>query len=124
MQWQAVISSARGIKHKKIGKPCQDWGAYQILSKGHVLIGAVSDGMGSAQHAEIGSQLAVEVVISELQQDYWQSQLISCSVDHLHFSGNKAGGRRQEAGGKKEGCKVSGNYNCLSELDITDKNAV
>ncbi|NER23389.1 MAG: hypothetical protein F6J86_24310 [Symploca sp. SIO1B1] len=27
--------------------------------------------------------------------------------------------RRQEAGGKKESCKGEGNYNCLSELDIT-----
>ena len=75
MQWQAVTSSAIGTKHKKIEKPCQDYGAHQILSEGNVLIGAVSDGMGSAKHSEIGSQLAVEVVISELQQDYWQSQL-------------------------------------------------
>ncbi|NEP10581.1 MAG: hypothetical protein F6K14_10250 [Symploca sp. SIO2C1] len=45
--------------------------------------------------------------------------LISSSVKYLHFGGNKAGGRRQEAGGKKEGCKVEGHYNCLSELDIT-----
>ncbi|NEP13106.1 MAG: hypothetical protein F6K14_23455 [Symploca sp. SIO2C1] len=45
--------------------------------------------------------------------------LISSSVEYLHFGGNKPEGRRQEAGGKKEGCKVEGNYNCLSELDIT-----
>ncbi|NES21628.1 MAG: tetratricopeptide repeat protein, partial [Symploca sp. SIO3E6] len=55
-------------------------------------------------------------------------QLISSPVEHLHFGGNKAGGRRQEAGGrrqeaggKKEGCKVERNYNCLSELDITQQ---
>ncbi|NER47486.1 MAG: protein kinase [Symploca sp. SIO1A3] len=45
--------------------------------------------------------------------------LISSSVEYLHFSGNKAGGRRQEAGGKKEGYKIEGNDNCLSELDIS-----
>ncbi|NER94400.1 MAG: hypothetical protein F6J86_11250 [Symploca sp. SIO1B1] len=56
--------------------------------------------------------------------------LISNSVEYLHLGGNKAkptpnpsqeGNRRQEAGGKKEDCKVEGNYNCLSELDISSE---
>jgi len=47
--------------------------------------------------------------------------IISSSVEYLHFGVNKAGGRRQEAGGKKESCKGEGNYNCLSELDINPK---
>jgi len=44
--------------------------------------------------------------------------VISSSVEYLHFDYNKAEGRGQRAEGKKEGCKVEGNDNCLSELDI------
>ena len=71
MEWQAVASRARGYKHIKGGKPCQDYGDYEILSGGRVIIGVVSDGMGSAKHSEIGSQLAVEVAISELKRESW-----------------------------------------------------
>jgi len=45
--------------------------------------------------------------------------LISSSVEYLHFGCNKAEGRGQKAEGKEEVCKVERNYNCLSELDIT-----
>jgi len=48
-----------------------------------------------------------------------QSSLISSSVEYLHFGDNKAEGRRQRAEGKEQGCKVEGNDNCLSQLDIT-----
>ncbi|NER20438.1 MAG: CHAT domain-containing protein [Symploca sp. SIO1C2] len=48
-----------------------------------------------------------------------QASLISSSVEYLHLGENKAEGRGQKAEGKKEDCKVEGNYNCLSELDIT-----
>jgi len=53
---------------------------------------------------------------------------ISSSVEYLHLGENKAeptpnpsqeGNRRQKAEGKKEDCKVEGNYNCLSELNIS-----
>ncbi|NET55971.1 MAG: hypothetical protein F6K47_07315 [Symploca sp. SIO2E6] len=50
--------------------------------------------------------------------------IISSSVEYLHFGENKAEGRGQKAEGKKEGCKVFGNYNCLSELDITGESDI
>jgi len=33
----------------------------------------------------------------------------------------EAGGRRQEAEDQKEGCKIEENYNCLSEIDMSNK---
>lgn len=74
MSWQAIVSSVIGTRHIKKGVSCQDYGDYKILSEGHVIIGAVSDGMGSAKHSEIGSELAVKVAISELKRENWQSQ--------------------------------------------------
>ena len=73
MSWQAAVHSAKGVKHIKMGTPCQDWGDCKILSQGQLIVGAVSDGMGSARHSEVGSQLAVEVALKELKQGNWQT---------------------------------------------------
>lgn len=73
MSWQAINSIAIGVKHLEIGQSCQDWSACEIISEGNIIIGAVSDGMGSAKHSEIGSKLAVEIAISELRSWKWES---------------------------------------------------
>lgn len=75
MPWQAIASTATGVKHIESGNPCQDFGAYQIISNGLTIVGAVSDGMGSAKHSSIGSRLAVEVAISQLRLVNCQLQL-------------------------------------------------
>ncbi|MEI2578640.1 protein phosphatase 2C domain-containing protein [Scytonema sp. PRP1] len=36
--------------------------------------GAVSDGMGSAAHSELGSHITVKVVVSQLSQEDWLSE--------------------------------------------------
>jgi serine/threonine protein phosphatase PrpC len=74
MVWQAVAVSAKGTKHERSKQPCQDYGDYKILSDGQVIIGAVSDGMGSARHSEVGSKLAVRVVLEELETRDWKSR--------------------------------------------------
>jgi Serine/threonine protein phosphatase len=69
MQWQAVGWKEKGIGHIKNGTPCQDDFNYQIISNEQVIIGAVSDGMGSAAHSELGSQIAVQTAIRLLNQN-------------------------------------------------------
>ncbi|SKB12357.1 conserved hypothetical protein [Planktothrix sp. PCC 11201] len=71
MQWQAVGWKEQGIGHIKNGTPCQDDFEYQIISNKQVIIGAVSDGMGSAAHSELGSQIAVQTAIRLLNQNNW-----------------------------------------------------
>lgn len=75
MHWQAVARSAPGTKHLKNNIPCQDNADYEILDNNRVIIGAVSDGMGSAKHSEIGSSLAVSTALSQIKsQKYWQKK--------------------------------------------------
>jgi serine/threonine protein phosphatase PrpC len=74
MPWQAVAVSAKGTKHERSKQPCQDYGDYEILSDGEVIIGVVSDGMGSASHSEVGSKLAVRVGLKELGTKDWRSR--------------------------------------------------
>lgn len=74
MPWQAVAVSAKGTKHERSKQPCQDYGDYKILSDGQVIVGAVSDGMGSARHSEVGSKLAVRIVLEELETKDWRSR--------------------------------------------------
>lgn len=69
--WEAVARSIIGVKHIEKGIPCQDSGDYRFLDNGKVLIGVVSDGMGSAKHSEIGSHVAVETALSFLTSKKW-----------------------------------------------------
>jgi hypothetical protein len=55
-QWRATAASAIGTSHVKRQEPCQDVSLCAV--SGERLICAVSDGAGSAAHAEIGAQLA------------------------------------------------------------------
>lgn len=67
MQWQAVSCSSPGTYHIDQDIPCQDAAKYETDSGNQIIIGAVSDGMGSARQSHIGSRLAVDTVISELK---------------------------------------------------------
>ncbi|MGB7416382.1 MAG: PP2C family serine/threonine-protein phosphatase [Thermosynechococcaceae cyanobacterium] len=66
MVWRATVHSAIGTRHVQRGLPCQDFGAYLIRDVS--IIGAVADGAGSAQHSDIGAQLAVKTVLESLEQ--------------------------------------------------------
>lgn len=59
--WRLISASSVGTSHLGLGTPCQDHGRCQVLhdSQGEaILVVAVSDGAGSAKHAEIGSEIA------------------------------------------------------------------
>jgi hypothetical protein len=59
-----MVHSAIGTRHEQRGQPCQDYGNYRFESP--YLIGAVSDGAGSAKHSDIGSQVAVESALDSI----------------------------------------------------------
>ncbi len=54
--------SITGLSHEKIKLPCQDANKFVILESG-ISIVAIADGLGSAEHSEIGAATAVESVI-------------------------------------------------------------
>ena len=64
MGWMAKGCSVRGASHERNGKPSQDHWGHRALPEGGAAI-AVADGHGSAKYfrSEVGSQLAVEVVL-------------------------------------------------------------
>lgn len=66
MQWEIVGCSAIGTKHIKGGTPCQDAVCYERISD-QIIIGAVSDGMGSARRSDVGSKLAVKTALSQIK---------------------------------------------------------
>lgn len=66
MTWKAIVHSATGTRHEQRSQPCQDFGSYRM--EGPYLLGAVSDGAGSAKHAEVGAKIAVESALISLSQ--------------------------------------------------------
>lgn len=55
-------ASVIGTSHINRGMPCHDSHMIRYINDDEGIIVAVSDGMGSAKHAEIGSALAVECI--------------------------------------------------------------
>ncbi len=67
MTWKCVSASVAGTKHQKRGQECQDYAKYKRLD-GNVIIGAVSDGAGSAKYAKEAAELAVETAIQLIDE--------------------------------------------------------
>lgn len=65
---RAYGASVIGTSHAESGKPCHDYHAYRILADEKGFIASVSDGMGSADKAEIGSTLAATFVVDYLER--------------------------------------------------------
>jgi len=65
--WLAAGSSAMGTSHLADSAPCQDSHGLKELPRGGFLA-AVADGAGSAAKSEVGSRLAVDVVLAFLAQ--------------------------------------------------------
>lgn len=68
-KWKTIVKCAVGVSHQQQNLPCQDYGDYSIF-RNKIVIGAVSDGAGSAKYSEIGSKIAVNTAISFLK-DYF-----------------------------------------------------
>ncbi|MGY6528524.1 MAG: PP2C family serine/threonine-protein phosphatase [Cyanobacterium sp.] len=66
-EWRAIARSAVGVGHQKQNIPCQDFGAYSLIAP-DVMVGAVSDGAGSAKFSDRGAEIAVETSILLFQK--------------------------------------------------------
>lgn len=74
-----VGCSVRGPSHEDDDTPCQDsWNSSQ-LSDDHVVI-AVGDGLGSASHSHIGSEIATQEAVSALGEHIEANDLINESI--------------------------------------------
>ncbi|KAK44914.1 MULTISPECIES: PP2C family serine/threonine-protein phosphatase [Caballeronia] len=63
MSWKVIGASAVGTSHTSNSSPCQDSCFYHVASDAtgaSLLVALVSDGAGSAQFGEVGSELACE----------------------------------------------------------------
>jgi Protein phosphatase 2C len=61
--WRTAYASVIGTSHAAIGTPCQDAARCEVVvagDGGELLIAAVADGAGSADHSEVGSRMAVD----------------------------------------------------------------
>lgn len=76
MTWKAIARSAIGTRHAASGVPCQDCG--NVLIFDDIVIGAVSDGAGSARYAEIGSDVAVSTVLKQLAKSLQWLRVQKC----------------------------------------------
>lgn len=66
MTWKAIARSEQGTSHIHLNMCCQDYGDYKLIN--NVIIGAVSDGAGSAKFSNIGSQIAVKTALLHLEK--------------------------------------------------------
>lgn len=65
--WNAAAASVRGASHQKIGSPCQDANAWEIVGN-DCFVGAVADGAGSAARGEEGARIAADRAVSFLRE--------------------------------------------------------
>lgn len=69
MTWKFIARSAIGVSHMERQIPCQDYSNYNLLKNNQVVVGAVADGAGSAKHSDVGAKIAVEALLSALQDE-------------------------------------------------------
>lgn len=64
--WQVAAASVTGFSHEADGIPCQD--SYAIATIRNTVIAAISDGAGSATHADKGAQTLAKTVMLSLRE--------------------------------------------------------
>jgi hypothetical protein len=77
--WKVLAKSVQGLSHKRLQTVCQDacQTAVCLVGQQPVLVLAAADGAGSAEHSDVGSQIACRVIheiVSARLQD--QSELL------------------------------------------------
>lgn len=82
MNWKAVAHSSIGVNHQKLGLPCQDFANFCLVEP-NVIVGAISDGSGSAKHSEIGARIAVEESLKFFQNIDESFKDEKCSWEQL-----------------------------------------
>jgi hypothetical protein len=63
--WRVIGASVSGVRHRREGKPCQDYWGYRTLPTGEVVV-AVADGAGSAPLAAEGAHAMVENALATI----------------------------------------------------------
>lgn len=63
IHWRCIGASVMGVRHKRDGKPCQDYFGYRSLRTGELVV-AVADGAGSAPLAQEGAHAIVESALA------------------------------------------------------------
>src|SRR3954468_7549123 len=69
--WTFVAARAIGTSHEHLNLPCQDFTASALVRDkdgGVVLVAAVSDGAGSAELSQIGSELTCSILMQRATQ--------------------------------------------------------
>jgi hypothetical protein len=61
-----IAHSEKGTSHIQRDMCCQDYGNYKVIK--NIIIGAVSDGAGSARFSDKGAQVAVETALLRLEK--------------------------------------------------------
>jgi hypothetical protein len=64
-KWIALAASEIGTSHKRKHLPCQDASRIAV-ARGGMVVGAIADGLGSSEHSDIGSKLAVDTALEYL----------------------------------------------------------
>lgn len=82
--WKVLAKSVQGSSHKRVDSVCQD--ACQVADylkeESAILVLTASDGAGSAEHSDVGSQLACQVVHRIVNERLQQSpELFAVSRD-------------------------------------------
>jgi hypothetical protein len=74
MSWCKTSASVAGTRHKQNGNDCQDFSKCEIID-GNIIVGAISDGMGSAKYSKAAAELAVNISIDSLKE-WWMHRRI------------------------------------------------
>jgi hypothetical protein len=65
--WRFAAARATGTSHLRAGLPCQDRLACILLSDG-TLVAAMADGAGSASAGELGAEIAVDSLVTQIHR--------------------------------------------------------
>jgi hypothetical protein len=86
MGWIALEAYVAGKSHVRAGKPCQDYGRAEILSD-RMVIGALSDGAGSASMSGEGARLAVDLALDRMRKGPLLEEDVAPGVLEDFFAG-------------------------------------
>jgi hypothetical protein len=102
MEWSYAFASAVGTAHLSIGLPCQDASLVKLHTNSSVplLICVVSDGAGTASHADQGSRRACDALIEYLSRFFhagarvvdFSEQFARIAVEEVRFQLDRLAG--------------------------------
>ncbi|MDX2096160.1 MAG: protein phosphatase 2C domain-containing protein [Leptolyngbyaceae cyanobacterium bins.59] len=62
--WKALVRSAKGTTTRQTPLHCYDAGQYRVFDA--IIVGAIASGLETAPYGDLGSKLAVEMIVDEL----------------------------------------------------------